>query len=298
MSGGIGAIHNPVLLEEVLHYLRVSAGCVYVDGTLGLGGHAEAILAASGPDGRLIGFEWDRQAMELAQRRLAPYGSRLTPVARNFAELGRGLEEAGCTEVDGILVDIGLSSLQLDSGGRGFSFLRDEPLDMRMDTRQGMTAADLLARSSEEELADIFYYYGEERQARRIAAEIVSSRKREKLETSKQLAGLVSRAVPRRFHPKKIHAATRTFQGLRIAVNRELENLAALIDQAGDFLKPQARLCVITFHSLEDRIAKRRFREHPDFEVITSRPVVAGADEAGSNPRSRSAKLRAAAKKG
>ncbi len=298
MSSGIGAIHKPVLLREVLHYLQVSPGGVYVDGTLGLGGHSEAILAASAPDGRVIGFEWDEKAMELARKRLAVFGSRLTAVARNFAELGLGLKEAGCTAVDGILVDIGLSSLQLDSGGRGFSFLQDEPLDMRMDVRRKLTAADLLATSSEEELADILYYYGEERQARRIAAELVSARKKEKIETSAQLARIVSQAVPRRFHPKKIHAATRTFQGLRIAVNRELENLAALIDQAGEFLKPGARLCVISFHSLEDRIVKRRFRQHQDLEVITARPVVAGADEVGSNPRSRSAKLRAAARKG
>ncbi len=298
MSGGIDAIHKPVLLKEVLHYLQVKPGGVYVDGTLGLGGHSEAILAASGPAGRVIGFEWDAKAMELAQRRLASFGSRLTMVARNFAELRLGLEETSCPRVDGILVDIGLSSLQLDSGGRGFSFLRDEPLDMRMDVRGKTTAADLLATSSEEELADILYYYGEERQARRIAAEIVSARKRETIESSAQLARIVSEAVPRRFHPRKIHVATRTFQGVRIAVNRELENLAALIDQAGDFLRPKARLCVISFHSLEDRIVKRKFRQHQAFEVITSRPVVAGPEEVRDNPRSRSAKMRVTARKG
>ncbi|HKJ65925.1 MAG TPA: 16S rRNA (cytosine(1402)-N(4))-methyltransferase RsmH [Desulfopila sp.] len=298
MSGGIDAIHKPVLLKEVLHNLQVKPGGVYVDGTLGLGGHSEAILAASGPAGRVIGFEWDAKAMELAQARLASFGSRLTMVARNFAELRLGLEETGCPRVDGILVDIGLSSLQLDSGGRGFSFLRDEPLDMRMDIRGKTTAADLLATSSEEELADILYYYGEERQARRIAAEIVSARKRETIESSAQLARIVSQAVPRRFHPRKIHVATRTFQGVRIAVNRELENLAALIDQAGDFLRPKARLCVISFHSLEDRIVKRKFRQHQAFEVITSRPIVAGPEEVGDNPRSRSAKMRVAARKG
>jgi 16S rRNA (cytosine1402-N4)-methyltransferase len=294
MSSGAGAIHTPVLLTEVLDYLQPCSGGIYVDGTLGLGGHSEAILQASGPNGRVIGFEWDDNALSLALQRLEVFGDRLVTIRRNFAELATGLRERGIEAVDGMLIDIGLSSLQLDSGGRGFSFLKDEPLDMRMDTRRRTTAARLIAGCSEQELADIFYYYGEEKQARRIASEIVNVRKAARIETSKQLAEVVRRAIPRRFHPKKIHVATRVFQGLRIAVNTELENLAAIIDEAATFLRPKARLCVISFHSLEDRIVKKKFNENKLLKVITRRPVTTSENELENNPRARSAKLRVA----
>jgi 16S rRNA (cytosine1402-N4)-methyltransferase len=297
MSEGAEHIHIPVLSEEVLHYLQPVPGGIYVDGTLGLGGHTESILQSIGPDGRVVAFEWDENAIALARQRLRGFGERVVIVGRNFAELGAGLTELGIEKIDGLLIDIGLSSLQLDRGGRGFSFLQDEPLDMRMDTRREITAAKLVASCTEEELADFIYYYGEDKQARRIAAEIVGYRKKQTIETSKQLADIVAKAIPRRFHPKRIHVATKTFQGLRIAVNTELENLSAIIDDAGKFLKPGARLCIITFHSLEDRIVKRKFREHNDFEVITSRPVVASEKEVRANPRSRSAKLRVAVRK-
>ncbi len=294
MSTDVEKIHTPVLLAEVLEYLQPRSGGMYVDGTLGLGGHSGAILQACDPDGRVIAFEWDENAIVLAQERLQRFGDRLTIVRRNFAELSEGLNEEGVGKIDGLLIDIGLSSLQLDQGDRGFSFQRDEKLDMRMDTRRPVTAAKLLAECQEEELADIIYYYGEEKQARRIAAEIVKARKIERIETSKQLAGLVARAIPKRFHPKKIHVATQTFQGLRIAVNSELENLSALVDQAAAFLQPKARLCVITFHSLEDRIVKRKFRSMHELKVVTTKPVIASNDEIRQNPRSRSAKLRVA----
>lgn len=293
----IGQIHRSVLLDEVIGYLDPSPGGVYVDGTLGLGGHSAAILARSAPDGRVIAFEWDEAAISLSSQRLERFGSRLTIVRRNFAELALGLAELGIAEVDGILIDIGLSSLQLDRGARGFSFQRDEPLDMRMDIRREMTAASLLASSTEEELADIFFYYGDERQARPIAANIVSVRKQEEIRTSGQLADIVAKAVPRRFHPQRIHVATKVFQALRIAVNTELENLARILDDAVPLLKPGSRFCVISFHSLEDRMVKRKFRENKQIEILTARPIMPGVEEIAENPRSRSARLRVACKK-
>lgn len=297
MTADLEKIHISVLLQEVVDFLQPKSGGLYVDGTLGLGGHTQAILQASGPESRVIGFDWDEAAINLAGQRLAGFQDRLVIVRRNFAELATGLAEQGVREIDGLLVDVGLSSLQLDQGGRGFSFQRDEPLDMRMDIRREVTAADLLARCSAEELADIFYYYGEEKQARRIAAEIIKARRKGDIITSKQLSDIVAHSVPRRFHPKKIHVATKVFQGLRIAVNTELENLSTVIDDAVGFLKPGARLCVITFHSLEDRVVKRKFRAHQDLEIITAKPVMASEEEVRVNSRSRSAKLRVAAKR-
>ncbi|WP_457577960.1 16S rRNA (cytosine(1402)-N(4))-methyltransferase RsmH [Desulfomarina sp.] len=290
-------IHTSVLLAETMEYLQPVSGGVYVDGTLGLGGHSEIILERSAPDGRVIGFEWDESAIEKAGKRLAAYGDRLQIVRRNFAEIGEGLIEAGVDGVDGLLIDVGLSSLQLDLGERGFSFQRDEVLDMRMDNRGAVTAESILAGCTREELADIFFYYGEERQARPIAAAIVKSRKQEPVRTTKQLVSIISRAVPRRFHPGRIHVATKVFQALRIAVNSELENLARILDDGVDWLKPGARFCVISFHSLEDRIVKRKFRENPELEVVTSKAVVPSRDEILENSRSRSARLRVAEKK-
>ncbi|MBU1234271.1 MAG: 16S rRNA (cytosine(1402)-N(4))-methyltransferase RsmH [Proteobacteria bacterium] len=291
-QGEAAKIHHSVLLNEVLEFLAPHSGGIYVDGTLGLGGHTEAILQKSAPEGRVIAFEWDEAAIEKSRERLQPFAERLTVIRRNFSEIAEGLVEAGISQVDGILIDIGLSSLQLDIGERGFSFQRDEPLDMRMDTRRKVTAASILAHCSEAELADIFYYYGEEKQARRIANFIVQERVREPLTSSKQLADLVTRAVPRRFHPKKIHVATLVFQALRIAVNTELENLAEILTHAAPFLAPGARFCVISFHSLEDRMVKRKFRDNQAFKVLTKKPVGPSPEERESNPRSRSARLR------
>ncbi len=290
-------VHCSVLPAESLHYLAPRAGGVYVDGTLGLGGHTEAILQQSAPEGRVIAFEWDEAAIARSRVRLQPFGERLTIIRRNFADIAAGLAELGVEQVDGILIDIGLSSLQLDLGGRGFSFQRDEPLDMRMDSRREVTAASLVARCSEEELADIFFYYGDEKQARPIAREIVRTRISERILTSGQLAALVARAIPRRFHPEKIHVATKVFQALRIAVNTELENLARILDDGVPFLRSGARFCVISFHSLEDRLVKRKFREQKELLVLTPRPIMATPDEIGANPRSRSARLRVAVKK-
>ncbi len=296
-EAAIEEIHRSVLIDEVLQYLDPVPGGLYVDGTLGLGGHTAAILSRCAPDGRVVAFEWDEAAIELSRKRLADFGSRLTIIRSNFAEIVIGLKGLGIDRVDGVLIDIGLSSLQLDRGGRGFSFQRDEPLDMRMDIRQDATAASLLASCSEEQLADIFFYFGDEYQARPIAAEIVRARQKEPIRTTRQLAALAAAAVPRRFHPKKIHVATKVFQALRIAVNTELENLARILDEAVPLLKPGARFCVISFHSLEDRIVKRKFRQNSDLEVLTARPVMPQAEEIAENPRSRSARLRVACKR-
>jgi 16S rRNA (cytosine1402-N4)-methyltransferase len=290
-------IHRPVLLDECMHFLEPRSGGVYVDGTFGLGGHSAEILARSAPDGKVVAFEWDDNALRLSGERLREYAGRLTIIRRNFAELAVGLEEIGVREIDGLLIDIGMSSLQLDLGERGFSFQRDEMLDMRMDNRNPTTAQAILERCSEQELADIFYYYGEERQARPIASAIVQHRQREKIATTKQLVSIIVQAIPRRFHPKRIHVATKVFQALRIAVNTELENLARILDDGVMFLKPGARFCVISFHSLEDRIVKRKFKNNELLEVLTGKAVLPTEAETAVNARSRSAKLRVARKK-
>jgi 16S rRNA (cytosine1402-N4)-methyltransferase len=287
-------LHTPVLLEETLKLLAPADGGIYVDGTLGLGGHTREILEKCGPTGKVIGFDRDGDAIARAQRNLAPYGRRVAFIRRNFAEIKKGLSELDIAHVDGLLLDIGLSSLQLDASGRGFSFKGNEPLDMRMDDRGQVTAADLLNRRSADELADIFYYYGEERHARRIASRIVSAREKIGFETTGQLVAVVAQAIPKRFHPKKIHVATKVFQALRIAVNGELESLARILDETVDILKPGGRICVISFHSLEDRLVKWKFRENPALKVLTKKPVVPSAAEQERNPRARSAKLRAA----
>jgi len=290
-------MHLPVLLEEVITWLAPRDGGVYVDGNLGLGGHATAILESSRPDGILVGFEWDAAALEKAKKRLAHFGKRVHFVHRSFTTLKETLAELGLPEVDGVLLDLGLSSFQLDASGRGFSFRGNEPLDMRMDERGSRTAADVLNEMPREELADIFFYFGEERQARRIAAAIVEQRTRAPLTTTDQLVRIVERAVPKRFHPKKIHVATRVFQALRIAVNREMENLAQVLNDAPGVLAPGGRLCAISFHSLEDRLVKKAFEQNPALEVLTRKPVIPGEAECKRNPRARSAKLRVAAMK-
>ena len=291
-------MHQSVLLEEVIAFLAPVNGGVYVDTNLGLGGHAERILMASAPDGRLIGFEWDQEALALARQRLAPFGDRVEFVGHNFAEMPHCLHELGISTVDGILCDLGLSSYQLDGSRRGFSFKGSQPLDMRMDSRLGQTAAELIHTASEEELADMFFYFGEERQARRIASFVVESRKKDRIETTDQLVAIVEQAVPKKFHPQKIHVATKVFQALRIAVNHELDNLITLLKVAPEMLKNEAKFCVISFHSLEDRLVKRAFGDSPSLAILTKRPVVAGEEELTTNPRARSAKLRVAKKVG
>ena len=294
MEREAGDDHVSVLVDEVVEYLQPAAGRVYVDGTLGLGGHAQRILDETAPDGRVIGFDCDAEAIALARRRLAPYGERLRIVHANYGDLVAGLAGEGVMTVHGLVLDLGVSSLQLDRAGRGFSFQVDAPLDMRMDLRLRETAAQLIARLPAEELADILYNFGEERQSRRIAAHLVEARKKEPVATTRQLAEIVAAAIPRRFHPPRIHVATRVFQALRIAVNRELHNLVKVLAEAPSVLVPGARMCVLTFHSLEDRIVKQAFAGSRDYKVVTRKPIEPARQEVMANPRARSAKLRVA----
>lgn len=283
--------HEPVLLEEVLEGLSVRPGGIYVDGTVGLGGHSEALLRASAPDGFLYGFEWDEDSLRRAERRLSVFSGRFKLFRANFAEAPEILAREGI-RVDGILLDLGLSSFLLEGSGRGFSFLREEPLDMRMDTRLPMRAADLVNRLSYPQLVDLLRTYGEEPRAAAIARAIVEARRRKRIETSAELAEIVARAV----RPRKRgeHPATLTFQALRIAVNRELENLKRFLTGAPEVLKPGGRLVVISFHSLEDRLVKRAFREDARLKVLTKKPIRPSEEEVRRNPRARSARLRVA----
>ena len=290
--------HQPVLVDEVMALLAPRPGGVYVDANLGMGGHSERLLAAGAPDGRVIAFDLDAAAIALARERLAAYGERLVCVHGNFALMGQRLRELGVEAVDGILFDLGLSSFQLDGGDRGFSFRGEEPLDMRMDPERGRTAAEIVNQESEAALADILYYFGEERQARRIARFIVEARRREPIATTADLVRIIERAVPPRYRPRKIHVATRSFQALRIAVNRELDNLDAALRQAPEMLRNEAKICVISFHSIEDRMVKRAFQESRHLTVLTRKPVMAGEEELAVNPRARSARLRAAVRRG
>lgn len=286
--------HCPVLLAETMELLSPVPGGIYVDGNLGMGGHSREILKRSAPDGRLIGFDLDTDAIAMARRNLAEFGSRVEYIHDNFANSPERLADLGIDKIDGLLLDLGLSSYQLDSSARGFSFQGKEPLDMRMNKAQSLTAAQILNSASSEELADIFYFYGEERQARRIASFVVQERRREKFITTDQLVAVIARAVPRKFQPRKIHVATKAFQALRIAVNQEMDNLLRILKLGPQMLKNEAKFCVISFHSLEDRLIKRAFQSNPVLSMVTKKPVVAGEDEVRHNPRARSAKLRMA----
>lgn len=288
--------HVPVLTAEALQQLRPERGGLFVDCTVGLGGHASALLAAGAS--RLIGLDRDLDALQRARETLAPWKDRVELVHADYRSLPDLLDERQIPLIDGALADLGVSSMQFDEPGRGFSFQRDEPLDMRMDRSQGVTAADLVARSTEEDLANAIFHYGEERFSRRIARAIVEERRQAPIGTTGALASIVRRVVPRRGY-MRIDPATRTFQALRIWVNRELEGLDRFLESAVSRLRAGGRLAVITFHSLEDRIVKHTFRalatrEGPVLKVLTKKPIVPDEDEVRRNPRSRSAKLRAA----
>jgi len=291
--------HIPVLAEEVVSWLACRPGGVYLDCTVGQGGHAECILERSGPDGVLIGIDRDPEAIAATSVRLARYASRLRLVQGNFSAVKQHLRSVGVSEVDGVIFDLGMSSAQLDRPERGLSFLSEGPLDMRLDQREGQTAADLLAQLRERELADLIYRYGEERYARRIARAIVAARKLHPLRTTFDLVSVISSAVPAPYRRGRIHCATRTFQALRIVVNGELDVLEGAIRDAASVLAPGGRLCVIAFHSLEDRLVKQSFRslaEGPDarLKILTKKPRVPSEEERRANPRARSAKLRVA----
>ncbi|HWL51980.1 MAG TPA: 16S rRNA (cytosine(1402)-N(4))-methyltransferase RsmH [Chthoniobacteraceae bacterium] len=301
--------HEPVLLAGVLALLEPAPGKLFVDGTLGGGGHTEAFLRAGA---RVIGIDQDPQALAFAGERLAGFGDAFTPVHANFSAIDEVLDRLGVAEIDGALLDVGVSSWQLDTPERGFSFQEEGPLDMRMDPTRGITAADLVNHAPAEELEAIFRDFGEERQARRVAAQIVRDRALRSLETTLDLVRSVEKVLPRR---GRIHPATRVFQGLRIAVNRELEVLEAALTAFTGRLRPGGVLGVITFHSLEDRIVKQFFRTHstawldrpewpeprrnPQFvyQSPLPKPVTASEAEQTANPRSRSARLRVARKR-
>ena len=313
LMGGMGAPHRPVLLEETLKFLAPERGGLFVDCTVGLGGHSEAVLKSSA-DTRVVGMDLDTSALEYARQRLGPFGERFHAFQSNFRDIAAVLQQANERDPAGILVDLGVSSLQFDSPERGFSFRFDAPLDMRMDPTRGVTAADLLQQLPESEIARIIFEYGEERHSRRIARRIVERREEgQPITTTTELAELV-RGAAGGHKRNQIHPATRTFQALRIAVNRELEGLGEFVETAVDLLMPDGRFVGISFHSLEDRILKRELRrlsgqcECPPrlpvclcgarkvVEVLTRRPIVPGASEVDENPRARSAKLRAGRK--
>jgi 16S rRNA (cytosine1402-N4)-methyltransferase len=290
------ALHEPVMTREVLAFLQPEKGGVYVDCTVGLGGHTRAMLEAGA--GRVIGLDRDKAALAIAAEALDAYRDRVELVHSDYREIDAVLEARGIARVDGALADMGMSSFQLSAEGRGFSFQREDPLDMRMDVSGGATAADLLRSAKEEEIADAIYRFGEERFSRRIARAIVTARAASPIESTGQLADLVRRAVPRRGFTR-IDPATRTFQALRIWVNRELEQMDDFLRAAARRLKIGARLVAITFHSLEDRIVKHTLRAlahdgHVTCRVLTKKPITPEAGEIASNPRARSAKLRAA----
>lgn len=296
--------HVPVLLSEVIQQLAPGPGKLFVDGTLGGGGHSEAFLQQGAS---VIGIDQDDEALAYAGQRLAPFGERFVSLKGNFSDMPGLLQEAGLGQVDGILIDIGVSSRQLDEGSRGFSFGKEGPLDMRMNRSEGQTAADLIQHASEQELKHIFREYGEERAAGKIARRIVERRAEQIFQTTTDLADFIASISPR---GGKIHPATRVFQALRIAVNDELGVLRTCLENAAKLLRPGGRFAVITFHSLEDRMVKQFFkhtsqptldrkewaepRPNPDYHyrLLTRRPVIATEEEVKQNKRSRSAKLR------
>ena len=302
--------HISVLLDETIDGLDIKPDGIYVDGTLGGGGHSYEILRRLSPKGRLIGIDQDGEALKAAGERLKKFENQITLVRSNYCEIDKVLKELNVEKVDGILLDIGVSSYQLDNLERGFSYKSDAPLDMRMDTRQELTAADVVNTYSENELFKIIKDYGEDKFAKNIAKHIVLARKEKPLETTKELSEVIKRAIPMKVQAKGGHPAKKTFQAIRIEVNQELTVLKESIDNMIDLLKPNGRICIITFHSLEDRIVKTKFRENenpctcpPNFpvcvcgkkskgKVITRKPIIPSEDEIEENKRAKSSKLR------
>ena len=302
--------HRSVLYKEIIHALQPQSGGRYVDGTLGAGGHARGIMEACAPDGQLLGLDVDPQALAIARRILAPYENRIHLAQASYTSLSDQLKNLGWDAVDGIVLDLGASSMQFDTPERGFSFTQDAPLDMRFGPHVSQSAADIVNSYSERELADLIYEYGEDRDSRKIARAIVKARP---LHTTRELVAVIEGVSPRR--GDRVHPATRTFQALRIAVNEELASIEKVLPQAVAALRPGGRLAVISFHSLEDRIVKDFFREqakdliNPPYERIyeqersavlkevNRKPIVPSDDEIQTNPRARSAKLRIAEKK-
>jgi 16S rRNA (cytosine1402-N4)-methyltransferase len=286
-------VHKTVLLDETLRAVAPKSGGVYADATVGFGGHTEGVLQASSPDGRVIGLDRDQIALASAKERLATFGDRVALVHARFSELREVLQANGYEHVDGVIADVGVSSPQLDEAERGFSFARSGPLDMRMDRSSGETALELIERLDEEELANIIFKYGEERKSRGIARSIKRALSDGEIASTDDLRrAIVRSAGPRR--AGNVDPATRTFQALRIAVNHEIEELEALVASLPDLLADGGVAAIISFHSLEDRVVKYAFRDDVRMEPLTKKPVIAGEEESTLNPRSRSAKLRAA----
>ena len=303
--------HKPIMVEQVLDLLQVEPGKVYCDGTVGGGGHSRMILEASAPDGRLVCLDQDPAALDRSREVLAAHGDRVTLTHGNFADVVEILTGLDMVPLDGLLVDLGVSSHQLDTADRGFSFRHDGPLDMRMDTTGGQQAREFIEQSSESELAWVIQSYGEERASRRVARAIKAAQEQGRLHGTADLARVVSDAVPARFKGKRIHPATRTFQALRMAVNRELDALERFLQSFDKVLRPGGRVAVIAFHSLEDRAVKRRFARlakpctcppglpmcacglEPVVSLLTRKPARPDDHEVADNPRARSARLRA-----
>jgi 16S rRNA (cytosine1402-N4)-methyltransferase len=285
--------HPPVLLKESLKVLKAEEGGVFVDATLGGGGHTEAILKAH-PENRVIAIDRDEEAIERAMERLKPYGDRVSIYHANFSQIDRVLQMEGVERVKGVLFDLGVSHFHL-RGERGFTVWKEQPLDMRMDRSQKLTAKEVVNELSERELARIIFRYGEEKFARKIASEIVKRRKRKPIETTTELASIVEEVIPKKLWAgRKKHPAVKTFQAIRIYVNREFEEIETGIPKAAEFVELGGRLAVITFHSLEDRLVKNILRNLEGFTPVTKKPIVPTEEEVAENPAARSAKLRAA----
>ncbi len=313
MDGAVRSyLHTPVLPEEVITYLQCPRGGTFVDATIGEGGHAEEILKASGQN-KVIGIDWDQEIIERAKKRLAQYAERLTLIHDDFVHLPQILRDAAIERVDGLLFDLGISSFHFEEEKRGFGFHRDGPLDMRMDTRKKLTAYDIVNHASLEEIEQILRRYGEERWAKRIAKTIGTERKRGEIRRTGALAEIIARAIPSKYHPRRIHPATKSFLALRIAVNDELNNIEEILNDAPLLLTTGGRIGVIAFHSLEDRIVKEAFKRQGSactcppalpqcvcggrqqvLQIITKRPLTPRPEEVRANPRARSAKLRVA----
>ncbi len=300
-------IHVPVLKKEVLEYLDPKPNENFIDCTVGEAGHAMAILGKNGPEGKVLGIDWDLQQIKNSELLMAGSRGRLILINDSYANLQEIVEKINFKPVNGILLDLGMSSEQLEKSGRGFTFLKDEPLDMRYNSQcqssnvkcQNLTAEKIINEYPEKELEEIFEKYGQEKFAKKIAKEIVKKRGAERIRSTFQLVQVIKKAVPSRFQYKRIHCATKAFQALRIAVNSELENLKKVLPQAVSILSPGGRIIIISFHSLEDRIVKNFFQDKSKegvLKLLLKKPVTAEADELNKNPRSRSAKLRAAIK--
>jgi len=290
-------LHFPVLLKEVIEHLDLEAGDVILDATLGGGGHAIEILKKILPGGKLVALDRDPEAIERARSRLGDFKDNVIYINDDFRNIDGILETAGIAGIDGAVFDLGVSSFQIDDGRRGFSFLKDGPLDMRFDGRKGLSAADAVNRSGKEELEDIIRKYGEERYARLVAASIVEARKKKRIETTGELSDIIFGAVGKKYRRQRLHHAARTFQALRIYVNDELAAAEEAVSRTVLHLRPGGRICVISFHSLEDRIIKNAFRgmaASGEIRILTKKPITPGREEVLANPRARSAKLRVA----